>query len=409
MRLLRSWALRGLGWFSLTEAVARLLLESGIVIAMWSLGLSLPVIVLGWLVCHTLAWLLFYGGFLGVYNLLALTTDVPRLERYRDRICNTIRRTPYFRLAFLSGSAARGEMNTRSDIDVLVFPGRSLLSKFLGILTLWRLRAAATLRLLPLEATWADTERYVPYFTRHEKALVLKRTPGPGGRRPLPRGILITLSGPDKEWTRGAAQRLVATWNSRGLSSVLIRPEPGGWSLREGGRRIAMEAGLDRIWRRIGRSAADLREHPRAKMIHDVLAWIDYVGLAWRLSARLQPHSIVVADGYLVDLLARLKSSGPMKVTVEGMFVGLSFTPDAAILLETPVSAGVAPQKAADGTDIRGGYEELGGRFGLIPVPVGESVAGLCERVERLLRQELGIALDSSRGGWRTGVPELLS
>ncbi|GEM_PF-2766358 len=373
---------------------------------LWALGFRLDIVVVAWLALHTLAWLLFYGGFIGVYDRLGLSTNVPRLRRYQDQVCDAILRSPYYRTAFLSGSGARGELNTRSDIDVLVVPGRSVLSKILGILALWGLRMGATVRRLPLEATWVDTERYLPYFER-DTITKVKGSPqgGEGGR--VARRTLVTLSGAEKEWTRGVAEHLVATWRSRGLPSVLFQTDPEGWYLRHPDRRISAKALFDRIWERIGRSANDLGRYPRMKAVHDVCAWIDYAGLAWRLAICLQPRSIVVTDGYLVDVLARLRSSGRTRSTTDGIFVGLSREPDAAILLHSPEPTSAVPEETDGQSEVRQRYRELGNFFELTPVSFDGSISELSDRVERLLRDELGSTLVSPWGGSHAGVPEL--
>src|SRR3989442_11736896 len=153
-----SWLLEGVGWFALAESLGRALTEGLVILFLWVSGLPFALIVLGWLLYHTAAWFLLYGGYAKLRSMREGSSPLDRLHRYRDRVIEAVRRARSIRVAVLYGSAARGQMNERSDVDLMLVPERPRIG---GGLFVWGLRLASGPRRMPLEVSLLDV---VPSF-----------------------------------------------------------------------------------------------------------------------------------------------------------------------------------------------------------------------------------------------------
>src|SRR2546428_5953564 len=157
--LLGSWLLEGVGWFALAESLGRAITEGLVILLLWVSGVPFALILLGWLLYHTAAWFLLYGGYAKLRSMREGASRLDRLCRYRDRVIEAVRRSRWIRVGVLYGSAARGQMNKRSDVDLMLVPERPRIGggRFgLG------LRPASLLRRMPLGVSPIDVERYVP-------------------------------------------------------------------------------------------------------------------------------------------------------------------------------------------------------------------------------------------------------
>src|SRR2546425_3726407 len=84
--LLGSWLLEGVGWFALAESLGRTIMEGLVILFLWASGLPFALIVLGWLLYHTAAWFLLYGGYAKLRSMREGSSPLDRLHRYRDRV-----------------------------------------------------------------------------------------------------------------------------------------------------------------------------------------------------------------------------------------------------------------------------------------------------------------------------------
>src|SRR2546422_8047506 len=145
--LLGSWLLEGVGWFALAESLGRTIMEGLVILFLWVSGLPFALIVLGWLLCHTAAWFLLYGGYAKLRSIREGASRLDRLYRYRDHVIEAVRRSRWIRVGVLYGSAARGQMNKRSDVDLMLVPERPRIG---GVLVVWGVRLGSRLRRVPL-------------------------------------------------------------------------------------------------------------------------------------------------------------------------------------------------------------------------------------------------------------------
>src|SRR5256712_11176533 len=134
--LLGSWLLEGVGWFALAESLGRTIMEGLVILFLWVSGLPFALIVLGWLLCHTAAWFLLYGGYAKLRSMREGASRLDRLYRYRDHVIEAVRRARWIRVGVLYGSAARGQMNKRSDVDLMLVPERPRIGGGLFVLGL---------------------------------------------------------------------------------------------------------------------------------------------------------------------------------------------------------------------------------------------------------------------------------
>src|SRR2546428_9139858 len=144
--LLGSWLLEGVGWFALAESLGRAITEGLVILLLGVSGVPFALILLGWLLYHTAAWFLLYGGYAKLRSMREGASRLDRLYRYRDRVIEAVRRSRWIRVGVLYGSAARGQMNKRSDVDLMLVPERP---RIRGAVVAWGLRPAP---LLPLTA-----------------------------------------------------------------------------------------------------------------------------------------------------------------------------------------------------------------------------------------------------------------
>src|SRR3989441_183350 len=290
--LLGSWLLEGVGWFALAESLGRTIVEGFVILLLWVSGLSFALIVLAWLLYHTAAWFLLYGGYAKIRSMREGSSPLNRLYRYRDGVIEAVRRSRSIRVAVLYGSAAREQMNERSDVDLMLVPERPRIG---GVLFVWGLRLASVLRRMPLEVSLMDVDRYVALRQRHPTVVlkdVLNRVPGREQLASL--GVLLTISGIDGSGKTTVAKEIVRTLQGQGLSATYFyghRP-----FFRGGLRSLSPALAFKAIWRRIGNSPENLRSFPAAKFLLDLLTVVDYIGVQSRLARQPMPGSVVGVD-----------------------------------------------------------------------------------------------------------------
>src|SRR3989449_6914760 len=328
--LLGSWLLEGVGWFALAESLGRTIVEGFVILLLWVAGLSFALIVLAWLLYHTAAWFLLYGGHAKLRSMREGSSPLDRVHRYRDRVIEAVRRARSIRVAVLYGSAARGQMNKRSDVDLMLVPERPRIG---GVMFVWGLRLASVLRRMPLEVSLMDVERYVALRQRHP-TVVLKdvANPAPGSEQLASVGVLLTISGIDGSGKTTVAKEIVRTLHGQGVNATYFYGHRHFF--RGGLRSLSPAVAFKAIWRRIGNSPENLRSFRAAKFLLDLLTVVDYIGVQARLGRHLRPGSVVVVDRYAVDVIVYLRSFGPGHQTVEGLLTGISFAPDVALLFE---------------------------------------------------------------------------
>jgi len=80
--------------------------------------------------------------------------------------------------------------------------------------------------------------------------------------------------------------------------------------------------------------------HRWSRTAYQALTILDYVYVRLKLSASFKANRIVVADRYVADVLAYMRSWGSLFAGLENIFVGMNPPPDLAVLLE------IAPEQA---------------------------------------------------------------
>ncbi|OGS49191.1 MAG: hypothetical protein A3K68_03785 [Euryarchaeota archaeon RBG_16_68_13] len=391
-RLLRNWAIQSINWYALTEVLAQIVLEGGFVVLLGLLGFSPWTILVAWILFHTAAWIFLYGGFMIVWKLFRFETDVSRLEAYRDRVAQNLRREPSLRIALLRGSAARGELGTRSDVDFLGVPERTFRMKVRAILYWWGLRAGAALRRIPVEARWVDTERLVPYHVSGESPIVLKNNSAIRDlrRRLTSHGLLVVFSGIDGSGKTTSAQDLVSSLNSRGLRAVYFyghRP-----AYLRGGAHVSFAIAFKSFWRRSGRALPELEKHRRAKLAFDIATLLDYIYVQWKLSHVLRPNTIVVSDRYVADVIAYLRFLGPVKESLAGLLVRYSHEPDVAMFFDIRPEEALKRKQEQTPEELdkfARGYADLREILGLAAIDASRSVSEVRMHVEQIMAKEL--------------------
>jgi len=400
-RLLRNWAIQSINWYALTEVLAQIVLEGGFVVLLGLLGFSLWTILVAWILFHTAAWILLYGGFMIVWKLFRLETDVARLEAYRDRVAQNVRREPSLRIVLLRGSAARGELGTRSDVDFLGVPERTLRMQVRAILYWWSLRAGAAFRLIPIEARWVDAERLVPYHVRGESPIVLKDNSAIRDlrRRLMSHGLLVVFSGIDGSGKTTSAQDLVSSLNSKGIRAVYFyghRP-----AYLRGGTHVSFAIAFKSFWRRTGRALPELEKHRRAKILFDIATLLDYIYVQWKLSHVLSPNTIVVSDRYVADVIAYLRFLGPVKESLAGLLVRYSYEPDIAMFFDISPKEALKRKQEQTPEELdkfARGYADLREILGLAAVDASRSVSEVRTQVEQIVAKELQLPSSAAAG-----------
>lgn len=394
-KLLRSWLVSGLSWYSITEGVARVLLEGGFILLLLTLGFSPLIVFVSWVLLHTGLWILPYGGFLIVWKLLHFKVDIARLKAYLDHIGRKVGLHSALRLVILYGSGARGELNERSDIDLLVVPELSLPLRIRAILFWWRLRAGAALRRIPVEARWIDAERFVPYHVSGESQIVLRRSHEP---RDLPgrlaaRGWLVAFSGIDGSGKTTIARELVSSLRARGFNAVYFYGHRPAY-LRDGSQ-ISFAIAFKSFWKRAGRTLAELERHRWAKIVFDVTTLLDYIYVQWKLSRQMGPNTVVVSDRYVADVIASIRFLGPVKTIVSGLLVRYSYEPDVAIFFEIKPEQALnrkQEQTLAELEKFAGGYSDLRERLRLVTVDAGRTLSEVKMQVWGIVERDLPLA-----------------
>lgn len=404
-------------WYALTEVAARILLEAGLVFFLLIIGLSPIATLLVWIVFHTAAWLLMYGGFMIVWKTLRMSQDLTRLQTNMDRICHTVSQKGFLKIALIRGSAARGELSESSDIDILAVPERGLIRKTKAVAFWWKLRAESALRLIPIEARWVDHERFVPYHIAGEvpRFLIRRSEPPPSPEdRFATRGLLISFSGLDGSGKTTIARMLELALRDRGLDSVRFWAHRQAWFKPKVGPDFGLAVIFESLWKRIGQRLADLARYPRVKFLYDLCTLLDYAYVQWRLVLLSRPRRVVICDRYVADVISYLKSWGPVKITVEGLLVGMSREPDVAVFFALPPS--VARQRKQENSldqleRFAREYEALRDIIHFDSVNASPSVDEVYDEVCRVLVERLRLPLGgtdslvASGGAERVGEP----
>ena len=341
-KLAKSWLVQNLGWCALVEAGARAMLEGAFCFGVLFLTFSPAVVLFGWLGLHTVTWLLLYGGYSRIRVVLGISADVARLARYLERASRRVARQDAFLRTLLRGSAARGELSERSDIDILFVPKPTLRCKLRGVLFLWRLRAESVLERVPLQARWLDYERYVPFNVVGESPVDLRKPDLSVGwpARLAAHGLLISFSGIDGSGKTTVANRLQRALREKGFDTAYFYGHRQAWYARGRRPQLSLAIVFETLWENMGREFEELRRHPGMKFIYDLANLVDYIPVNWRLARLLRPNTVVVTDRYVPDVLAYLKAWGPMHDSVETLLLRMCPEADVSILFE------VDPQEA---------------------------------------------------------------
>ena len=162
---------------------------------------------------------------------------------------------------------------------------------------------------------------------------------------PAPRGVFITLEGPDGSGKSSLMPRLAAVLRTRGCDVVTTR-EPGSTPLGEQVRRLVLdtEPKIDRT----GRADALLFAASRAQHVDEVIL------------PALERGAVVLCDRYADSSLAYQGSGSgvPMdELRAVQHFATGGLVPDLTILLDLPVEAGLS-RKADEVTRFEA-YQDL--------------------------------------------------
>lgn len=341
-KLAKSWLLQNLGWCALAEAAARTAVESAFCLGLLFLTRGAGPVLLGWLGFHTVMWVLLYGGYSRIRVVLGISADLPRLAGYLERVSAQVGQNVAFRRALIRGSASRGQLTERSDVDILLIPEPGFRSRLKGILSLWRLRAESVFERVPLQARWLDYERYVPFNVVGEVPIDLRKLSSPSTElaRLASNGLLISLSGIDGSGKTTVAHRVLQWLRGWGFDAVYFHGHRQAWYARARRPQVSFAIVLETLWEDVGRELEELQRYPGMKFLYDVANLVDYVPVIWKLAHLMKPQRIVIVDRYMPDVLAYLKSWGPMHDSVETLLLRMCPEPDVSILFE------VAPREA---------------------------------------------------------------
>ena len=335
-KLAKSWLVQNLGWCALGEAAARTALEGAFCLGILVLTFRPTQVLLGWLGFHTVTWLLLYGGYSRIRIVLGVSSDLPRLVGHLERVSRRVAHQDALERTVLRGSAARNQLSERSDLDILLVPKPTLRHRLQGILFLWRLRADSVFKRVPLQARWLDYERYLPFNVVGEAPIDLGRpqlSPGWPARLAA-RGLLISLSGIDGAGKTTVAGRLLQALRKSGFDAVYFYGHRQAWWLRARRPQFSFAIGFETLWEHSGREVEELQRHPGMKFLYDLANLVDYIPVNWKLSRLLKPNRVVVADRYVPDMLAYLRSWGPTHDAVETLLLRTCTEPDVSILFE---------------------------------------------------------------------------
>src|SRR2546422_9375237 len=106
--LLGSWLLEGVGWFALAESLGRAITEGLVILLLLVSGVPFALILLGWLLYHTGAWFLLYGGYAKLRSMREGASRLDRLHRYPDRVSVAFPSSGWIRVGVMCGSAGPG-------------------------------------------------------------------------------------------------------------------------------------------------------------------------------------------------------------------------------------------------------------------------------------------------------------
>jgi dTMP kinase len=154
-----------------------------------------------------------------------------------------------------------------------------------------------------------------------------------------PRGLFVTLEGPDGSGKTAQAERLRAALAATGRDTLLVR-EPGGTPAGERIRAILMDRHASSI-DLTQRADALLFMAARAQLVETVIR------------PALARGAVVISDRYLDSTLAYQGFGG--QLGVEGLrpvgdFATGGLRPDLTILFDVPVEVGLARKSAAETT-----------------------------------------------------------
>jgi thymidylate kinase len=393
-KLVRSWLFQDVGWFALIELALRILLEAGFVILLAFLGLNVWVIVPGWIIVHTLLWLLPYGGMPRIWALFKFPTEIPKIQGYLGMVTLRAQREPSFDLVVLRGSMADGRFDALSDIDLLIVPGRTLGSKVRALLVLWGMRSTSVFQRVQLQARSVDVERYLPFLTIDEtpRALSQRHPVHREGLRQTARtrgcAVLISLSGLDGAGKSTAAHGLVSRLRARG-----IRAEYFYGHRQAFGPRLSFAIAFESIWKDIGRSLEDLRRDRGPRLLYDLLTCLDYLSVRWLLGKAHRRAEVIVIDRYVADVLAYLRFWGAVYGSLEGLLAGASLEPDLAILMRIDPDIAFARKREHSPERLHAvakAYAEMTKLLRLVEVDAGRSIDQVEEDLERIVDATLG-------------------
>ncbi len=154
-----------------------------------------------------------------------------------------------------------------------------------------------------------------------------------------PRGVFITLEGPDGSGKTAHAERLRAAVEAAGRAAVLVR-EPGGTPAGERIRAILMDRAESSV-HLTQRADALLFMAARAQLVETVIR------------PAVERGAVVISDRYLDSTLAYQGYGGRLGVEElrpVGRFATGGLRPDLTLLFDVPVAVGLARKTAAETT-----------------------------------------------------------
>jgi len=391
-RLAKAWAFQGVTWYGLTEVTLRVVVEGTFVLALAVAGIAWPVVLVAWLLFRTVAWFSLYGGFHLAWKLFHLSAGRARIEAHLGRLRGRLVQRNEFRLVLLRGGIARGDFDDRSDIDLVFVPDARLVAKIAGVLRMWAFRVDAMVRRVPVEARWLDAERYVPYHVVGETPIVLAQR----AEAPRTDGTLVTFSGIDGSGKTTVAKRVVATLLAMDVDVVRFWAHRQAWLKPARGPDWGLAVLFESLWKRLGHRMDDMEGHRHVRFLYGLFTLADYAYVRFRLLLMLRPGAVVLCDRYVPDVIAYLKSWGPLNPSLEGLLVGLSREPDLAILFELDPLRALERKRENSLEQLEGfaaEFARLKERLRLVAVDASGSVDEVYAQVSRTLVERLGFPL----------------